>query len=50
MKYQKEKVNKQCHLKLHKKIPRNKFNQGRKNLYLKNYKTLLKETEDDSKK
>ena len=32
------------------KIPRNKLNQGDKDLYTENYKTLIKETEDDSKK
>lgn len=28
---------------------RNKFNQGNENLYTKNYKTLMKETEEDIK-
>ena len=36
-------------LKLHQKIPRNKFNQGGKNLYSENHKILIKENEDSKK-
>ena len=50
MKYQKESNFFKSHLKLHQKIPRNKFNQGGGKLYAENCKTLIKETEDDSKK
>ena len=32
------------------KIPRNKSNQGGRNLYLENYKTLVKEIDDNTKK
>ena len=30
------------------KIPRNKYNYGGKYLFLENYKTLMKETEEDT--
>ena len=43
MKYHKENAKKK------KKNPRNKLNQGDEDLYAKNYKTLIKKTEDDSK-
>ena len=32
------------------KIPRNKFNQGGEDLYTENYKTLVKEIEEDTNK
>ena len=48
-KYQKEKV-KKSHLKLHKKILRNKLNWGTKRFNTEHYKTSMKETEDDSNK
>ena len=52
MKYQKGKVKKQSLLKLHQKIKylgRN-LTKEVKDLYAENYKTLIKETEIDSKK
>ena len=49
-KYQK-KVKKQSHLKLHlKKYLRISLFKEMKDLYVENYKTLIKKTEDDSKK
>ena len=50
MNYQKEKVKKKSHLKFHQKnkIPRNNLKQGGENSA--NYKTLMKEIGDDSKK
>ena len=52
MKHQKGKVKKESLLKSHQKnkIFRNKPYQGVKDLCAENYKTLLKETEDDSEK
>ena len=49
--HQKEKSRNQSHLQSHqnRKIPRNKSDQRGKNVYLENYKTLMKETEDDRK-
>ena len=32
------------------KVPRNRFNQGGKHLYLENYKTLKKESEESTNK
>ena len=40
MKYQKEKLSTQSHLQLHQQIPRNKFNQRGKHMYLENHETL----------
>ena len=51
--YQKEKLRKQSHLQCFRKIkiPRDKFNQGgAKDLYTENYKTLMKETGEDTNK
>ena len=51
MKYQKENVNKQSLLQLHKKIKYLgiNFTKEMKDLYAVNYETLIKEIEDDSK-
>ena len=52
MKFREGKLIKKSLLKLHQenKILRNKPDQGVKDLYDENYKTMVKETEDDSKK
>ena len=52
MKYQKEKVKKQSFLKSHQKKNNLGINLTKevKELYAENYKTLIKETEDDAKK
>ena len=50
MNYHKYKLRKHSHLQLYQKIPRNTFNQGIKDLYLENGKTLNKETEEDTDK
>ena len=50
MKHQKGKVKQQSLLKLHKKYQGINLIKEVKNLYSENYKTLIKETEDDSKK
>ena len=49
---QKEKLKRQSHLPLQQKfkIPSNKFNQGGKDLYSENYRTLKKEIEEDINK
>ena len=50
MKYQKEKVKKHMHIKLwEKKNLGINFNKEVEDPYCKNYKALIKETEDDSK-
>ena len=49
MNFQKRNVNKQSLLKSYQKILRNKTDQGREKLFAENYKTLIKEIEDDSK-
>lgn len=46
MNYWKEKLRKPSHLQLHPKIPRSRFNQRSKDLYLEYYKALKKETEE----
>ena len=48
MKYQKEKVKTKNHVK--NKQTRNKLNQEVKDIFAENYKTLIKEIEEDSKK
>lgn len=53
MNYQKEKSRKQFHYDHIKnnKIPRNKFNKGgERSAHTENYKTLMKEIEDNTKK
>lgn len=51
MKYQSKKVNTALlKTSLKNKIPRNKMNQSSKDLYSENYKTMMKENEDYSKK
>ena len=49
--YQKEKLRKLSHLKLHlkEKIPRNEFKYV-KDVHIENYKTLMKETEESTNK
>jgi len=52
MKQQKEKLRKQSHLQLHQnnRIPKNKPNQRGERPVSENYKTLMKEIQDDTKK
>ena len=52
MKYQKEKLKKQSHLKSCQEIkyPGINLTKEVKDLYAENYKTLIKEIEDDTKK
>ena len=52
MKFQRKKLRKKSLSNCNKRneIPRNKLNKGGQDLYTENYKTLLKEIEEDTKK